>query len=207
MAFDNNEDRLLQIIQLGLRPTLDVLQQYGVVSGLNSNTERLLLFLAGQTWDEKPKKFGDETGLATIDPNFEGLIIVKSDGNFANQPALYMRLNYQNIVIYPHTPDAPIYSNLYKIIKTDTPPTSGQFGVIYFHPTLKTMKVWNGTTYLTKTRVQHMLYDYYATFSAIDTSVYDGVMKDVIVVEDETNNNYVSKYFFEGTQLVPNLLA
>lgn len=194
---DNNIDRLLQIIQLGLRPTLDVLQQYGVVSSLNSNTERLLLFLAGQTWDEKPKKFGDETGLSSIDPQFEGLIIVKSDGNFANQPALYMRLNYQNIVIYPHTPDAPIYSNLYKIVKTATPPSTGQFGVIYFHPTLKTMKVWNGTTYLTKTRIQHLLYDYYATYASIDTSVYDGVMKDIIVIEDETYGG-VTKRFFDG---------
>ncbi|MEA5404508.1 hypothetical protein VB776_16365 [Arcicella sp. DC2W] len=200
---DNNIQRIIAFIETGQRPTPENINEIGILA-LNNNIERLLLSLAGYLWDERPKRFATEAGLATIPEQFEGLIIIESDSNFLSEPSLYMRLNYQNIVIFPHTPDAPLYTNLYKVIKATAPPSSGQFGVIYFDTDDSTMKTWNGTTFDTRTKVEHQRYDYYATYASAvaQMSAYDGVMKDIIVIQDENNSGKVTKYFFDGTEYV-----
>jgi len=71
------------------------------------------------------------------------------------------------------------------------------------------LKYWNGIEYLNSSdredeinAVSDYFRDYYAKYSDIDTSKYNGSTRDILVIEDENNSLQASSYFFNGELLI-----
>lgn len=89
-------------------------------------------------------------------------------------------------------------------------PKVGSFQSVYFLTVnaIKYLKYWDGSSYInasTRTDIPNCVSDYvrdfYAVYTDVNTSKYNGRCAEIIVIEDSNNNNSIGKYFFNGTTL------
>lgn len=120
--------------------------------------------------------------------------------------ALKIREVFNEILYFLGTPEGVIQ----KYTSESLLPTIGDSKVVYFLNVSgsKYLKYWNGIEYInasTRTdypkAISFYLRDYYAKYSDIDTSKYNGSTRDILVVEDENNSSQATSYLFNGSIL------
>lgn len=101
----------------------------------------------------------------------------------------------------------PTRSKIEKYTSEASLPTTGSLNVVYFLNVsgTKYLKFWNGGSYVNASSnitlpncISDSIRDYYAKYSDINLSAYNGKCIDIVVIEDETQSNYLGKYFYDG---------
>lgn len=95
-------------------------------------------------------------------------------------------------------------NNSYRILNVNSLPINGEERVIYKLSGSSVMNVWNTktSTYNTPNLVSDFNYDYYFNKANVTGSNYSGSVRQVVIVNDETNSNTTSLYTFNGSDLI-----
>jgi hypothetical protein len=95
-------------------------------------------------------------------------------------------------------------NNSYRILNVNSLPVNGEERVIYKLSGSSVMNVWNTktSTYNTPSLVSDFNYDYYFNKANVTGSNYSGSVRQVVIVNDETNSNTTSLYTFNGSDLI-----
>ena len=105
----------------------------------------------------------------------------------------------------------PTRSKIEKYTSEASLPTTGSLNVVYFLNVsgTKYLKFWNGGSYVNASSnillpncISDSIRDYYAKYSDINLTAYNGKCIDIVVIEDETQSNYLGRYFYDGTNLI-----
>lgn len=95
-------------------------------------------------------------------------------------------------------------NNSYRISSVNSLPITGEERVIYKLSGSSVINVWDSKSsiYINPNYVSDFNYDYYFTKANITGSIYSGSVRQVVVVQDETNSNTTSFYTFDGSNLI-----
>lgn len=89
---------------------------------------------------------------------------------------------------------------IYKFTSFLSLPNIGEKEKIYFvkENNIKKIYIWENDQYVEKTFVSDIIYDFYASKSSINTSIYSNTIKNIIIIEDESDFDNESIYIYNG---------
>ena len=79
-------------------------------------------------------------------------------------------------------------------------PNIGLENKIYFvkENNIKKIYIWENNNYIEKTFVSDIIFDYYPSKSSINISLYNNIIKNIVVIEDESDYDNKSVYIYNG---------
>ena len=86
---------------------------------------------------------------------------------------------------------------------TSSLPLTGSVDVIYFTNISgsKLLYYYNGSEYVQHSPITDFQRDYYASYNDINLSIYSGSIKNIVVIEDETKENNLTQYVYNGSNI------